>query len=253
MSQHKPKAGKVALVTGAAQGIGRTFAERLATEGATVVAVDRQIEDGLSDALIRAGAPDALYLQVDVSDRSQVEACCHSVLDRFGRCDILINNAGIYPCAPFTELSYEMWSRTLAINLDSVFLFCKAIVPAMIANRYGRIVNVSSDTLGLVIEGFSHYLASKAGIIGLTRGLASELGVHGITANVIAPGATRTPSTREAFSDPDMANGVAQANAIKRLGEPEDLAGAMSFLTSDDATFMTAQTLIINGGLLRSL
>jgi NAD(P)-dependent dehydrogenase (short-subunit alcohol dehydrogenase family) len=249
----RPKIGKVALVTGAAQGLGLAFAERLSAEGAIVIAVDAKEAPGLRDRLIQAGAPEAHVAQVDVGEAGQIKACCEAILERHGRCDIIVNNAGIYPRAELSEISLELWRRTMAVNVESVFLFCQALVPSMMVHRYGRIVNISSDTLGIVISGFSHYMATKAAIIGFTRGLANEVGSHGITVNVIAPGRTQTPSTEKGLSDPQAAHAEAQKHAIKRIGQPEDLVGAMSFLTSDDAAFMTAQTLIVDGGLLRNL
>lgn len=251
--QGKPKFGKVALVTGGTQGIGLSFAERLAAEGATVIAVDIEPAPGLEDRLVKLGAPAANFLQVDVSDAAQVRKCCTTILKRHGRCDIIVNNAGIYPRAELSELSLDLWRRTMAINVESMFLFCQGLAPKMIENRYGRIVNLSTDALGLVISGFSHYLASKSAVIGFSRGLASELGQYGITVNVIAPGRTRTPSTAEGFSDLQDVKISSAANAVKRLGEPQDMVGALSFLTSDAAEYITAQTLVVDGGLVRGL
>jgi NAD(P)-dependent dehydrogenase (short-subunit alcohol dehydrogenase family) len=251
--RHRPKSGKIALITGAARGIGLAFAERLGAEGATVVAVDRDEPPDLRDRLLTAGAPDADVQIVDVSEALQIEKCCERVLARHGRCDILVNNAGVFPRAELRDISLELWRHTMATNVESAFLFCRALAPAMIERQYGRIVNISSDTLGLVISGFSHYMASKAAVIGFTRGLANELGPHGITVNVISPGLTRTPGTEKGLSDGKVAEEKAQTTAIKRIGVPADLVGAMSFLTSDDAAFITAQTLIVDGGLLRGI
>ena len=251
--QHRPKAGKIALVTGAARGIGLAYAERLALEGAIVIAADRDKTPGLREKLLSLGAPEADTHQVDVSDETQIEHCAKAILARHGRCDIIVNNAGIYPMVPFAELSLKRWRETMAINTESAFLFCHALVPSMIAQQYGRIVNTASNILGGVHEGFVHYIASKGAVIGFTRGLASELGRHGITVNAIAPGLTRTPTTEAALHDPALFDALSQAQPIKRPGLPSDLAGAMSFLTSDAAAFFTGQTLIVDGGLVRNL
>ena len=141
----------------------------------------------------------------------------------------------------------------MATNVESAFLICRALIPSMVEHRYGRIVNITSNTLGLVIEGFSHYMASKGAVVGFTRGLASDVGLYGITVNCIAPGLTRTPTTERIFPDGQAFDQFAQAQALKRPEMPDDLIGAMSFLTSDDAAFMSGQTLIVDGGLLRSM
>ena len=249
----RSKEGRVALVTGAAQGIGRAYVERLAAEGARVVAVDLNATPELEAALKAAGAPDALAIRADVSDEAAVAALARTVQGRFGQCDIVVNNVGITPRQPFEEITLAQWRRVMAVNVDSFFLICQAFVPGMKTRGYGRIVNISSDTYGLVIEGFAHYIASKAAVVGLTRALATDLGPHGVTVNCIAPGLTRTPNTEAMHADGELFRQHAAAQAIKRTGEPADLVGVMSFLTSDDSAFVTGQTLIVNGGLLRTM
>lgn len=248
----RSKAGRVALVTGAARGLGLAFAQRLAAEAAIVIAVDRDPAPELAATLKAGGAPDASFRQVDVTDEAQIEAVARAVLERHGGCDIIVNNAGVSPNAQLGDVTLAAWRRTMAINVDSMFLTCRAFVPKMVERGYGRIVNITSNTLGLVIGGFSNYMASKGAVVGFTRGLATDLGPHGITVNCIAPGLTRTPNTERDFPDGQAFEQFAQMQAIKRPGMPIDLVGAMSFLTSDDAAFMTGQTLIVDGGLLRT-
>jgi NAD(P)-dependent dehydrogenase (short-subunit alcohol dehydrogenase family) len=201
---------------------------------------------------------EVLAANCDVSSESSVNALAAEVTARFGRCDILINCAGIYPRQPFAEMTFADWRRTQAINLDSVFLMCAAFVPGMRERKWGRIVNMASATLGTVVSGFVHYVTSKGGVVGFTRALATELGDDGITVNAISPGLTRSPGTLARAPRPGLASMkdefalVAKMQAIKRPGVPGDLVGAISFLTSDDAAFMTGQTLIIDGGRVRS-
>lgn len=249
----KIKTGRVGLVTGAGQGIGKAYAMRLAMEGASVVAVDLNEHPGLEEELLAAGAEAALALQADVSEEDQVADVAKETLGRLGRCDILINNVGITPRQPLEEITLEQWRKVMAVNVDSNFLTCRAFVPQMKERRYGRIVNVSSDTFGLVIDHFSHYIASKAAVIGLTRALATDLGEWGITVNAIAPGLTKTPNTENMHPDGKLFDMLANAQAVKRSAVPEDMVGAVSFLTSEDCAFVTGQTIIVNGGLLRSL
>lgn len=249
----RSKKGKIALVTGARQGLGLAFAHRLAAEGATVIAVDRADAGNLVEELKGAGATEAAYFQIDIADEPQVERMAGAVLERFGRCDIIVNNAGILQHAPLSKITLADWRRTMAVNIDAMFLICRALVPGMAERNYGRIVNITSDMIGSVASGFSPYFASKGAVIGFTRALANEFGQQGVIANCIAPGFTRTPRTEEEVGDGPMFEIVAKLQAIKREAAPEDLVGAMSFLTSDDAAFITGHTLIVDGGLLKAM
>ena len=249
----RSKQGKVALVTGAAQGLGLAFALRLASEGANVIAIDRQEAAALEESLETAGAPEASFLRIDVSDEEQVVRMAETVLARYGRCDIVVNNAGVVPRAPLHEITLAEWRRVMAINVDSMFLITRSLVPPMIENKYGRIVNITSAMLGMVAAGRCHYLASKGAIVGFTRALANEVGSHGVIVNCLAPGLTSTPYTENTLAGSKQFELVAEQQAIKRKEVSEDLVGAMSFLTSDDAAFMTGQTLIVDGGLVKSI
>jgi NAD(P)-dependent dehydrogenase (short-subunit alcohol dehydrogenase family) len=248
---------KVAVITGAAGGIGQAFAKRLAEDGVHIAIAD--LGDGAATVkLVEAAGRQGIAVKCDVASEESVAAMAKAVKAKFDHVDIVINCAGIFPQKNFEDMRFADWRRVRAINLDGPFLVTAAFVPGMRARKWGRVVSMASSTLGSVVTGFTHYVASKGGIVGFTRALATDLAPYGITVNAIAPGLTRSPGTavrapRPAFKTMDEEfDAVAQMQAIKRVEVPEDLVGAVSFLTSDDAAFMTGQTLNVDGGRVRS-
>jgi 3-oxoacyl-[acyl-carrier protein] reductase/(S)-1-phenylethanol dehydrogenase len=242
--------GKVAVVTGAAAGIGYAIAERFAAEGADIAIADLSPATDIKAAVTAHGRK-AVSAQLDVSKPDQVQNFAAAVGTEFGRADILVNCAGIYPLKAFEDISFEDWKRIFEINVDSQFLMAKNFVPVMKAAGWGRIINLTSAVFWLNIENFVHYVTTKAANIGFTRALASEVGAYGITVNAIAPSLVRT-KTSEASALADMYEFVAQTQAIKRLQVPADITGAALFLASDDAAFITGQTLPVDGGAVRN-
>jgi NAD(P)-dependent dehydrogenase (short-subunit alcohol dehydrogenase family) len=185
-----------------------------------------------------------------VTDPEQVAGAVAAVESALGPVDILVNNAGIYPNQPLEGLTFADWKRMFSVNVDSMFLLSQAFSPGMRDRGWGRIVNMTSNAIALVIPGFTHYTAAKMAVIGLTRGLATELAPYNITANAIAPSLVRTATTEagpEIFFEV-----VPQLQAIKRVQVPEDLTGTLAYLVSDDAAFVTGQTFYVDGGLVRS-
>jgi len=248
---------KIAVVSGAAEGLGQAFALRLAEDGAHIAIADR---NGADDTVkkIKAHGREALALACDVGSEVDVAALARAVEQKFGRCDILVNAAGIYPPQPFAEMSFADWRRMLSVNLDSMFLMTKAFAAGMRARKWGRIVNIASDTVSQAMPNYVHYITSKMGVIGFTRAIASEFGPDGVTANVIAPGLTRTPGTLARGGWPggksaeEFFEFAGAHHPIPRVGTPEDMVGTLSYLTSDDAAYVTGQTVFVCGGLVRA-
>ncbi|MGP3534176.1 SDR family NAD(P)-dependent oxidoreductase [Microbacterium sp. RD1] len=240
-------AGRVAIVTGGARNLGQAQALRLAGDGADVAILDAVFPAETVEA-VRALGVRAIGVVVDLRDPDAVGAAVAEVAEKLGPVAVLVNNAGIYPLQPLEGMTYEQWREVFRINVDAVFLTTQACAPHMKELGWGRIVNITSNSVGLVIPALSHYIASKMAVIGFTRASATELAEFGITVNAVGPSLTRTPV---ATSPDELFEIVPQMQAIKRPGLPADLVGAVSFLASDDAAFLTGQTLWVDGGLLR--
>ncbi len=238
---------RVAVITGAAAGIGQATAVGLAKRGAVVVGIDL-VEASETGRIVEAAGGEWLGIKADVSLPDQVSTAAQAVLAAFGRVDILVNNAGIFPKCAFDDLTYEEWKRVLTINLDSQFLMSKAFVPSMKAGGWGRIVNLTSGSVQIAADDFTAYKASKMGAIGLTRGMAADLGRFGINVNAVSPSLTRTTGVME-YGAKDLLETIANAQAIKRVSEPEDVVGLILFLTAQDSHFVTGQTIFADGGI----
>ncbi len=239
--------GQVAVVTGAARGLGRAIAERLGKAGATAVLLDRNGAAVAETAReLSASGLSAVSYELDVTSEADVQDVFGQIVATHGRLDVLVNNAGIYRLVPFLEVTYEEWSRVLRTNLDGVFLCSRAALPTMRDRGYGRIVNIASDVVYLGIPDFAPYTASKAGVIGLTRVLANVGGPHGITANAVAPGLTETEGVQEATAH--LIPIVVEEQAVKRPGRPIDIAECVAYLVGENSGFITGQTVVVNGG-----
>lgn len=242
--------GRVAVVTGAGKGLGRAFCVRLAQEGAQIAAVTRADTEGLDRTAheVRSFGADVLVSKVDVSKEEDTLRMVEEVLEKFHRIDILVNNAAFYygvTRKSFTEVEVAEWDRMMAVNVKGPWLCARATFPAMKDSGKGKIINLASEVFFTGSHGFVHYVASKGGVIGLTRALAIELGPYGICVNAVAPGYTDTEASRTIA---DVSKYDTSRTPLKRLERPEDVVGIVAFLASDESDFITGQTILVDGG-----
>jgi 3-oxoacyl-[acyl-carrier protein] reductase len=243
--------GRTVIVTGGGKGIGKVYAQEFAKAGARVVAadIDGAAADAVADALTKEGHS-ALGLAVDIADEASVAAMAEAALKRFETIDVLVNNASLMSVLPrrsWLEIPVEEWDRVMAVNLRGMFLTCRAVFPAMKAQGRGKIVNISSSRVFEGAPNRLHYTTSKAGVIGFTRALSREVGEFGITVNAVAPGMTLS-ETQVATSSNNYAAARVGGRAIERPQYPDDLVGAVMFLSAPASDFMTGQTLLVDGG-----
>jgi 3-oxoacyl-[acyl-carrier protein] reductase len=242
-------ARKTAIVTGAGTGIGRATAQLLAQRGARVVAVGLQ-PDKLQEtvAAITSAGGEAIAVDADVSDPEAIEQVASAAQHAFDGADVLVNNAAVYPIGPWHEMEAEQWDAVFATNIRGYFLMARAVRPQMIARGGGAVVNVSSVTFFTGNALLLAYVASKGAVIGFTRALAREAGPDGIRANAVAPGAFPTAASEIHADQEGLWRDVLEDQSIKRRGEVEDVARAIAFFASDDSSFVTGQTLLVDGG-----
>ena len=241
----KPHAGRIALVTGAARGIGQAIAVGLARQGATVVIGDVGDLAETSELIAKAGNP-AMVARLDISDPAVVDRVRERVADELGRVDILVNNAAIFESATWDELDFALWQRIMAVNLNGPMLMCKAFLPLMRGRGWGRIINMASATVAIASPVSIAYRTSKMGVIGFTRALSATLGDAGITVNVVLPSLTRTAMS-EGLPEAVVNNSLGR-QVIHRMAEPDDIAGSVLILAADQAGWITGQTVMANGG-----
>jgi 3-oxoacyl-[acyl-carrier protein] reductase len=244
--------GKIAIITGAGQGIGRAYASAFAAEGARVVVADLNADRaGATAQAVRDAGGQAIAVATDVADEESVDHMVSTAMREFGTVDILVNNAAIFSMLkmkPFTEISAEEWSKVLAVNATGTFLTCKAVAPIMREKCYGRIINISSSVVVTGRANYAHYVASKGAVWALTHALATELGDAGITVNAVSPHGIVTEIPRETISEEQWVE-MLRDQALKRRGEVSDVVGAVLFLASDESRYMTGQTLNLDAGL----
>ena len=242
----------IIVVTGGGSGLGRHYCGALASEGALVVAADI---DGAGAAETAArinaifGVSRVLGVQADVTDETSVAGMVSAAVVAFGGVDVLLNNVGTYPHKDFEEITYEDWRNVVTVNLDSVFLCSKAVLPVFKERGGGKIINVATNLVWIGLAGMVHYVSAKAGIVGFTRSLARELGDYGITVNAIAPGAVPPPVEYLDAESLERMEAIAGYQAVKRPARPEDLLGAVVFLASSESDFISGQILTVDGGL----
>jgi NAD(P)-dependent dehydrogenase (short-subunit alcohol dehydrogenase family) len=241
---------KAAIVTGGSRGIGRGIAHTLATEGATVALIAKNMETGnKAAARIEADGGKAFFLQADVSDKDQVLHAVSETVQRLGRVDILVNNAGIHTQAPFDQETRSDWQTLFEVNVLGTVFPSQAVVPYMIEQGGGRIVHISSKAAVVGEPGHVAYSASKGAVLSLTRAMAVDLAPHNITVNAVCPGPVVTDMLLAAVPDAAGRQALAQKAPLGRLGQPEDVAAAVLYLVSDDAGWCTGQAISVDGGL----
>jgi NAD(P)-dependent dehydrogenase (short-subunit alcohol dehydrogenase family) len=244
-------ADKVVVITGAGQGIGRTFAKSFASAGAKVVIAERNIEKARAvEREIASGNGHATVIETDVADEASVKRLGTGVEQAFGRADVLINNAAIFSTLdmrPFDQIPLAEWEQVLRVNITGPFLCARAMLPLMRRHKWGRIVNMASGAVTLGRPNYLHYIASKAALAGMTHSMARELGADGITVNAVLPGATYTEIARKTVT-PEQKERIVAMQSIPRPQLPEDLVGVVMFLASDASAFMTGQEVTVDGG-----
>lgn len=238
---------RLCVVTGGSRGIGRAICEMLLKEGHKVVFI--ATNDEKAAAFIEESGSDRLfYYHCDVAQPQEIESCCRKIKERFGTVSVLVNNAGIQTHVPFLEMSPECWMQTMDINLNSAFYFCKAFAPGMVEQNWGRIVNIASMSARRGSNKHVHYCASKAGLVGMTRALSLEIAQHGVTVNAVCPGIVDTDIVQETLA---VKREIwLKEMHVKRLGQPEDIANAVKYLVSEEASWVSGQALDVNGGIL---
>lgn len=246
--------GKVALVTGARRGMGKSHALALAKQGVKVAVTDiSQEECQLVVDEIKSTGGEAVAFKMDVSSKADVDAVFDAVIKQFGRLDILVNNAGIFAPKPALEMTEEDWDKTISINLKGEFLCAQRAAKEMAKNNWGRIINIASIAsggVGVGISGGAHYTASKGGVIGMTETLADEWAPMGITVNAIGPGAIDTPMVAASQIPEEAMKTMLAGVPLKRMGRPEEVSAAVVFLASEEASYVTGATLYVDGGWL---
>ena len=238
--------GRIALVTGAAGGLGEAFALRLAASGHELVLTDRASCDALVARINEAGGK-ASSFACDLADTADIGRFAASVLEQTGKVDVLVNNAAFMPMVPLASITPDMFRQIMTVNVDAPFLLAQAFSAGMVSRGWGRIINLASSTVWGPPPGMLAYASSKMAVIGLTRALASELGAHGVTVNAISPGLTRHPGSA-ANLPPQAFEAVRSRQFIPRTELPDDLTGTLAFLASDDARFVTGQVINVDGG-----
>jgi len=245
---------KVVIITGARRGMGRSHAVSFAKEGAKVVVSDISLEDcqRVVEEIEKMGE-EAMAVKCDVTNKKEVEEMVKKTIEKWGKIDVLVNNAGIADFKPFLEMTEEDWQKTMDINLKGYFLCAQAVAKEMVKSKSGAIINIASIAMGQVGIGFldlAHYCASKGGIVGMTEALALELAPYNIRVNAISPGAIETPMIDPLKANPQVMEGTLARIAMHRVGKPEEVSNLVLFLASDASSYMTGSDIVIDGGWL---